>query len=285
MRDKCFVFSHRGALGDFLLTWPVLRALRNHYGTHRFIGLGKPAYLELAKKFKLVDEFHDCESKNLLSFYQGASVPEFLQPLDIVLAWIKWEPAFENLLTKFCGTKYLIHPPFPEAEDRHMSEHHGDILPALGVEAVDDWDYYFPIPAQMQKTFFIHPGSGCPDKNFGPDFYLFIADELKNSGFAEVEFILGPAETRYLDYFEGKYHVLKSPKLCALAEAISGSRLYIGNDSGPSHLAGLLGVQTLALYKSTSPLVWGVKGPNAVNIEAPTATLATAKIMEFLSRL
>ena len=48
-----------------------------------------------------------------------------------------------------------------------------------------------------------------------------------------------------------------------LAETIASSSLYIGNDSGVSHLAAAIGIPTLAIYGPTDPRVWGVRGPAA----------------------
>ncbi|HSW50494.1 MAG TPA: glycosyltransferase family 9 protein, partial [Bryobacteraceae bacterium] len=45
---------------------------------------------------------------------------------------------------------------------------------------------------------------------------------------------------------------------CRLAQA----RLYIGNDSGITHLAAASGVPVLALFGPTDPAVWAPRGPN-----------------------
>jgi len=49
--------------------------------------------------------------------------------------------------------------------------------------------------------------------------------------------------------------------------AVRRCDLFVGNDSGPSHLAGAAGVPTLAVYAGTiDPVQWGPMGPNAVTI-------------------
>ena len=49
-----------------------------------------------------------------------------------------------------------------------------------------------------------------------------------------------------------------------LAGRLAGSRLFLGNDSGVSHLAAALGIACGAVYVSTEPELWGVRGSQAV---------------------
>jgi ADP-heptose:LPS heptosyltransferase len=45
-----------------------------------------------------------------------------------------------------------------------------------------------------------------------------------------------------------------------LAALLSHASLYLGNDSGITHLAGACGVPTIALFGPTDPLIWGPRG-------------------------
>ncbi|MBV8897597.1 MAG: hypothetical protein JO051_13885, partial [Acidobacteriaceae bacterium] len=50
--------------------------------------------------------------------------------------------------------------------------------------------------------------------------------------------------------------------LADLASFIVGARLYIGNDSGITHLAAAVGVKTLAIFGPASPPIWFPRGDN-----------------------
>jgi ADP-heptose:LPS heptosyltransferase len=50
--------------------------------------------------------------------------------------------------------------------------------------------------------------------------------------------------------------------LYRLACWISQARLYVGNDSGITHLAAATGVPVLALFGPTDPAVWAPRGAN-----------------------
>ena len=54
-----------------------------------------------------------------------------------------------------------------------------------------------------------------------------------------------------------------------LAAVLSRCRLYIGNDSGITHLAAALGVRTIALFLETDPRVWAPRGPRVQLLHRP----------------
>ena len=72
---KPFIICHRGALGDFLLTWPALQCLREHLRGHHFLGIGRPEYMGLAKAFGLLDSSLDMEGTGMLRFFSGTLIP------------------------------------------------------------------------------------------------------------------------------------------------------------------------------------------------------------------
>ena len=71
----------------------------------------------------------------------------------------------------------------------------------------------------------------------------------------------------------------------ALADLLSRASLYIGNDSGVSHLAGFTGTPTIALYKTTDPKIWGVLGKKVTHIPADDEKSALRMIQEYLKDL
>jgi hypothetical protein len=71
-----------------------------------------------------------------------------------------------------------------------------------------------------------------------------------------IEAIIGPAE----EGFSGPCRQLRGLSLTEVADELLNCRLYIGNDSGITHLASYLGCPTIALYGPTDPQVWGPVG-------------------------
>ena len=57
--------------------------------------------------------------------------------------------------------------------------------------------------------------------------------------------------------------------LYELACWIARARLYIGNDSGISHLAAAVGTPSLAIFLSTDPRIWAPRGQHVRVLERP----------------
>jgi hypothetical protein len=89
----------------------------------------------------------------------------------------------------------------------------------------------------------IHPFSGSAKKNWPLTHFRTLAERLDG-----VEWTCGPEEA-----LAG---ARRFDDLAELARWISGARLYIGNDSGITHLAAAVGTPTLALFGPTDPTLW-----------------------------
>jgi len=66
------------------------------------------------------------------------------------------------------------------------------------------------------------------------------------------------------------YLVARNMPIVKLAALVSRAGLFIGNDSGCSHLAAALGVPTLALFGPTDPLSWAPRGEKAFWLQGKT---------------
>ncbi|MEO8082443.1 MAG: glycosyltransferase family 9 protein [Ardenticatenales bacterium] len=150
----------------------------------------------------------------------------------------------------------------------------GPTLPGLGTAA--DW----PAPASSvrgspdNRPVLIHPGSGAAVKCWSADRFADLARILAERGHA-VRIVLGEAEYERwtevaLRSWRAEFDVRVSPTLPDLEALLRGAAAFIGNDSGPTHLAAALGVPTIALFGPTSPAVWRPVGAD-VTVLAPVA--------------
>ena len=63
---------------------------------------------------------------------------------------------------------------------------------------------------------------------------------------------------------------------------------YLGNDSGPTHLAAALGLPTIALFGPTNPHIWSPRGPNVFIISSSDThinTVSPTNVLKTLMRL
>ena len=114
----------------------------------------------------------------------------------------------------------------------------------------------------------LHPFSGSAKKNWPLEHFRELAAEL-----GRVEWTCGPEEQ-----LDG---ARRFGDLAELAKWISGARLYIGNDSGITHLAAAAGTPVLALFGPTDPAIWCPAGAHVrwMPFAAPAEVARVAKEM------
>jgi len=114
----------------------------------------------------------------------------------------------------------------------------------------------------------IHPGSGSPHKCWPPDSFLEFTrrlDAARGDGprprviIGEVELEQWPAAR--IDAFNAVADLCRPQTLIELFDAYAGAARFIGNDSGPGHLAAITGIPTLTLFGPTDPAQWRPLGP------------------------
>lgn len=116
-----------------------------------------------------------------------------------------------------------------------------------------------------EKVVVIHPGTATADKNWGLENFYRLAAQLQAQGLQTL-FLLGPAELDRLTAaeFENLQAVAPCMSQLSLTQALallSSVNVFIGNDSGITHLAAALGIKTLAIFGPTEPSVYKPVGP------------------------
>jgi ADP-heptose:LPS heptosyltransferase len=111
----------------------------------------------------------------------------------------------------------------------------------------------------------IHPGAGAARKCWPAERFVSLARILASSG-ADVRFVIGEVEReqwpqqRIADLHRVS-RIEQPQNYLELFEMIREAWLFIGNDSGPTHLAAICGVPTVALF-GTDPRRWRPIGPH-----------------------
>jgi ADP-heptose:LPS heptosyltransferase len=113
----------------------------------------------------------------------------------------------------------------------------------------------------------IHPFSGSAKKNWPLERFRDLARRLD----LPVRWCAGPEEP--LDDAQ------RFDNLYALACWLRSARLYIGNDSGITHLAAAVGTPVLALFGPTDPAIWAPRGEHVSIV----ATARPGQAMEGIS--
>ncbi len=131
-------------------------------------------------------------------------------------------------------------------------------------------------PNRRQGAIAIHPFSGNNAKNWPLGCYRELARQLAAG--AEVVLLAGPEE----ELPEAR----RFDDLRSLADWLSGVALYIGNDSGPTHLAAVVRTPVLALFGPTTPSVWAPRGPHVTVLQRePLAALRVDEVVMTARRI
>jgi ADP-heptose:LPS heptosyltransferase len=99
----------------------------------------------------------------------------------------------------------------------------------------------------------IHPFASAPEKTWPAERFLEVAEYIDTHLGLEPIFIPGPGEPVHLF---GPYRVIQNAPIQALKDLMSHARLFVGNDSGPAHIAAAYGVPCVVLFGPTDPAVW-----------------------------
>jgi ADP-heptose:LPS heptosyltransferase len=189
------------------------------------------------------------------------------------------------LLRQSASLPVVCIPPFPQTQV-HLAQYYCSVIQShFTITIPQELSDCFPARITEGQYALIHPGSGSFKKNYSPHFYLDLANVLRRSGYPKVGFVFGPVEEEKMNKedFTGEW-IERPNDVKALADLLSHASLYIGNDSGVSHLAGFTGTQTIALYKTTDPKIWGVLGKKVTHISADDEKSALCMIKEYLIR-
>lgn len=120
-----------------------------------------------------------------------------------------------------------------------------------------------PVPVQPRSDFaVVHPFASSPAKRWPLESFQSLAEGLG----CPVRWLAGPEESlEQAERFEDLFDLA-----CWLATA----RVYIGNDSGISHLAAAVGTPTLAIFLTSDPKIWAPRGLHVRILENPAVLAA-----------
>lgn len=267
---------HTGGVGDFVCTFPTLEVLSRSYDIEV---AGIPERVALARAAGLAQAVHDLDHVGFSSIFSEASpqFTTFAQSFDEALVWMADSDGLieRNMVTAGVG-RVRCFPGIPP-QDWHApaAQWYGT---CAGVTV--DLPYQARFPGRRSALeVVIQPGSGSRSKNWPLPCFEALAESLTQSGY-RVSWCGGPAE----EDFATRAASLPPMPLSLLAAELAGARLYVGNDSGISHLAAAAGCPTIALFGPTNPTVWRPVGPRVqVLTGAPwpdvSAVLAVAEAL------
>jgi ADP-heptose:LPS heptosyltransferase len=130
----------------------------------------------------------------------------------------------------------------------------------------------------------IHPLATGIGKTWPARGFLEVARHLAAAFNLEPFFIAGPGED--LSAFR-RYQTMAGAPLGEIKALLAGASLFVGNDSGPAHMAAAFGLPVLVIFGSSDPVIWGPwKTASQVILAADSIeSVKTAEVLAALERL
>lgn len=122
-----------------------------------------------------------------------------------------------------------------------------------------------PISPEPISSAIIHPVAATPEKTWPAENFLAVAEFLATSGIEPV-FIGGPTDD--LSPFRAHRTISGAP-LEEIKRLLSTASLFIGNDSGPAHMAAAFGLPVVVIFGSSDPAIWGPWRTTGEAVTAP----------------
>lgn len=250
MTTKCTTLVvHSGGIGDFILCCPSIAHLAAQGPLDL---LGHLDRVRLAVAGGVARAAYDLDHVDFASVYStpSARLKTFLASYDRAVVWLRDSGEIESAFRDagiadvhcFAGIP-------PQGWKQHASEYY-----CACVHAPPQPHVHLSVqPGDVVHDVLIHPGSGGTQKNWPTANYVALSAALIERR-RNVTWCLGPAEED-LAAPEG-VKALRCTSLTELAGHLANAALYVGNDSGTTHLAAAVGCETVALFGPTDPAVW-----------------------------
>ncbi|MDD2706543.1 MAG: glycosyltransferase family 9 protein [Verrucomicrobiae bacterium] len=308
-------------MGDILLSLPILQAIKRRNPAASTAWLLREEWADLLRGHCLVDEviaYSEARLHSATGILEWWRVARELRRrrfgLVLNLAWDR----SSLLWAWFCGAgirtgieeygrprllsllqNINVLAPERSSDMRHMADFYHDALAPFGFGARDEMPRVWSRPEEETAVkkwlsarglegkpyFLVHPGGRLRGKRWAPERFAELLRRLKGWGGNEIVLVYGPGEASWVE------NELKDcsaafwpvPTLGELMALVSGAVLFVGNDSGPMHLAAACGRPVVAIF-GNDPTRWhplggrqtvvgGAKGLDAVSVDEVLAAV------------
>lgn len=263
-----------GAIGDFILTLPVLSALRAQFPDTEIEVLGYPHIVQLAVAGGLAHNVRPIESRPLAGFFArhgelDDGLADYFAGFALIISFL-YDPdqIFQTNIARCSGAQFITGPHRPdETAGMHAARHFLKPLERLAIFDADSIPRLIlapgavEAPVQPGRWLALHPGSGSESKNWPEGNWkalisllgqrtdlnlLVVGGEAEGERFQRLADLVPPVRRR----------VLFNAPLVELGRSLTSCAAFVGHDSGITHLAAAVGLPGLVLWGGTREEIW-----------------------------
>jgi len=301
---RLHLYRPQNQLGDLLLNVPAIRAIRERFPkSHITLVVGEqnaPAVLGQ----NWVDEIRVARTRNfagvlrellrlgprpdLAVYFTTVSYSKsgaYLVRASRARARVGFDPSYLQERDRAALTRAV---PYPSGK-LHQSEVSMTLARALGAGRTPPPPHYVPDPRRLAAApagaIYLHPGAGKIKNRWPAARFALVARELLARG-ADVHWIEGPQDQGCIEEagraLGRSLPIVSGEPIPALAARFARASLYIGNDTGPLHLAGATGCPTVGIYGWSDPVEWTPVGSRVRAVRAADGRLESVSVDQVL---
>jgi len=284
-----------GAIGDFVLTLPAIALLRENFPAAQIEILGYKHIIELARDRYYAHATRSIEYAALSSFFvPGGDLPgdlvEYFGGFQHVVSYLYDPDFYFETNIRRCGVKNFLAATPKIDESIHAARQLAKPLERLALFLEEpgarlytsDADREFA--AQFLKetptpVIAMHPGSGSTRKNWPVKYWRELGISLAAMPSAPALLLVGgEADRDSLAFLIKEWNGLpvytaRDLPLPHLAAILEQCAVFIGHDSGISHIAAAVGVPAVLIFGGTNPKIWAPANSNAHVLQASEDSL------------
>ena len=291
-----------GAIGDFVLTLPALKAIRTAFPQAHCEILGYRHIVALAENRFYADATRSLEDGKLARFFAAnAELPtelcDYFASFDLVVSYL-FDPdsIFETNVKRCSKARFL--PCFTKIQaPENAALQLARPLEGLGIIPTDFAPRVYPSIADrasaanicpQEGAIAIHPGSGSPNKNWPIEHWLALINQLSAERIETPLLIIGgeadggPLTTLHAAAAE-RARFLPNLPLVEVAAVLERCACFIGHDSGISHIAAAVGTRSVLLFGPSDPDIWAPASATVRVVQSRTGERRDISVDEVLA--
>lgn len=290
VEPKNILITRTDKIGDLILSIPAILMVRKMYPEAKISVLVRKYNADIIKNFKFIDRIIISDDGNVndliknlqedkidtyIALYSdsligwiglGCGAKNRIGPLSKLTSWIVYRNGIIQKRSKSIKNEAeynldLVKILNPELYSQQTIETAKIIYDESNAKKVDK----FLEDENINNYIVIHPFSGHSSKNLTFDQYIDLIELLNKKNIKE-NIVISTSENdledaEYIQDYTTNVKIFKADSILDLAALIDKSKLYFGNSTGPTHVAGNLGKKVVCIYPkkpSLSKTRWGL---------------------------
>ena len=276
------------SLGDCVLTTPALSILRRFRSDLRIAVMVEPRFRAIFEGNPDIDDLLPPEISTLRRFRPDFCLNFHGGPRS---AWMtRLSGATRRAGFAHFRSQFAYNIRIPRAQEIlhlertvHTAEHLASAMFHLGAPLGDIPRARLHASERVSPSVVIHAVAATPEKTWTAEGFLEIARRLRTSH-ADIVFI--GAQSDDLSPFH-EFTTRRGAPLAEIKSLLASASLFIGNDSGPAHIAAAFGVPSVVIFGASDPAIWGPWRTVSEVVTAPggIARVEIAQVLDAVARL